>query len=37
MPIGSGQHHIAMFPAIEPDDVASPCGFVTHVVGTLAN
>jgi hypothetical protein len=26
-----------MFPAIEPDDVASLCGCITHVVGALAN
>jgi hypothetical protein len=26
-----------MFPAIEPDDIASLCACVTHVVGALAN
>jgi hypothetical protein len=25
-----------MFPAIEPDDVASLCACITHVVGALA-
>jgi phosphoserine aminotransferase len=27
---------IAMFPAIEPDDVASLCACINHVVGALA-
>ena len=35
--LGRNQLRIAMFPAIEPDDVASLCGCITHVVGALAN
>ena len=34
--LGRNQLRIAMFPAIEPDDVASLCGCITHVVGALA-
>ena len=35
--LGRNQLRIAMFPAIEPDDVASVCGCITHVVGALAD
>ena len=35
--LGRNQLRIAMFPSIEPDDVASLCGCITHVVGALAN
>jgi phosphoserine aminotransferase len=35
--LGRNQLRIAMFPAIEPDDVASLCGCITHVVGALAD
>jgi len=35
--LGRNQLRIAMFPAIEPDDVASLCGCITHIVGALAN
>jgi phosphoserine aminotransferase len=35
--LGRNQLRIAMFPAIEPDDVASLCGCITHVVGALVN
>jgi phosphoserine aminotransferase len=35
--LGRNQLRIAMFPAIEPDDIAALCGCVTHVVGALAN
>ncbi len=35
--LGRNQLRIAMFPAIEPEDVASLCGCITHVVGALAN
>jgi phosphoserine aminotransferase len=35
--LGRNQLRIAMFPAIEPDDIASLCACVTHVVGALAN
>jgi phosphoserine aminotransferase len=35
--LGRNQLRIAMFPAIEPDDVASLCGCINHVVGALAN
>ncbi len=34
--LGRNQLRIAMFPAIEPDDVASLCGCITYVVGALA-
>ncbi len=34
--LGRNQLRIAMFPAIEPDDVAAVCGCVNHVVGALA-
>ena len=35
--LGRNQLRIAMFPAIEPEDVASLCGCITHVVGALAD
>ena len=35
--LGRNQLRIAMFPAIEPDDVAALCGCITHVVGALAS
>jgi phosphoserine aminotransferase len=35
--LGRNQLRVAMFPAIEPDDIASLCGCITHVVGALAN
>ena len=35
--LGRNQLRIAMFPAIEPDDIASLCGCITHVVGALAD
>ena len=35
--LGRNQLRIAMFPAIEPEDVASLCGCITHVVGALAS
>ncbi len=34
--LGRNQLRIAMFPAIEPEDVASLCACITHVVGALA-
>jgi phosphoserine aminotransferase len=34
--LGRNQLRIAMFPAIEPDDVASLCGCINYVVGALA-
>jgi len=34
--LGRNQLRIAMFPAIEPDDVAALCGCVNYVVGALA-
>ncbi|MGH3494405.1 MAG: phosphoserine transaminase [Sciscionella sp.] len=33
--LGRNQLRIAMFPAIEPEDVASLCACITHVVGAL--
>ncbi len=35
--LGRNQLRIAMFPAIEPEDVASLCGCITYVVGAQAN
>jgi len=35
--LGRNQLRVAMFPAIEPDDVASLCACITHVVGALAD
>jgi phosphoserine aminotransferase len=35
--LGRNQLRIAMFPAIEPDDVASLCGCINYVVGALAS
>jgi phosphoserine aminotransferase len=34
--LGRNQLRIAMFPAIEPDDIASLCGCINYVVGALA-
>jgi phosphoserine aminotransferase len=34
--LGRNQLRIAMFPAIDPDDVAALCGAITHVVGALS-
>jgi len=34
--LGRNQLRIAMFPAIDPEDVAALCGCITHVVGALA-
>ena len=34
--LGRNQLRIAMFPAIEPDDVAALCGAISHVVGSLS-
>ena len=34
--LGRNQLRIAMFPAIEPDDVAALCGAISHVVGALS-
>jgi phosphoserine aminotransferase len=34
--LGRNQLRIAMFPAIEPDDIAALCGCINHVVGALA-
>jgi phosphoserine aminotransferase len=34
--LGRNQLRIAMFPAIEPDDVAAVCGCINYVVGALA-
>jgi phosphoserine aminotransferase len=34
--LGRNQLRIAMFPAIDPEDVASLCACITHVVGALA-
>jgi len=34
--LGRNQLRVAMFPAIEPDDVASLCACINHVVGALA-
>jgi phosphoserine aminotransferase len=35
--LGRNQLRIAMFPAIEPDDIASLCASINHVVGALAS
>ncbi len=35
--LGRNQLRIAMFPAIEPDDIASLCACINYVVGALAN
>jgi phosphoserine aminotransferase len=35
--LGRNQLRIAMFPSIEPQDVAALCACVTHVVGALAS
>ncbi len=34
--LGRNQLRIALFPAIDPDDVASLCACINHVVGALA-
>jgi len=34
--LGRNQLRIAMFPAIDPEDVATLCAAITHVVGALA-
>ncbi len=34
--LGRNQLRLAMFPAIDPEDVAAVCACVTHVVGALA-
>jgi phosphoserine aminotransferase len=34
--LGRNQLRIAMFPGIDPDDVAALCGCINHVVGALA-
>jgi len=34
--LGRNQLRVAMFPAIEPDDVAALCACINHVVGALA-
>jgi phosphoserine aminotransferase len=34
--LGRNQLRIAMFPAIDPEDIAALCGCITHVVGALA-
>ena len=34
--LGRNQLRVAMFPSIEPDDVAALCACITHVVGALA-
>jgi phosphoserine aminotransferase len=35
--LGRNQLRIAMFPAIEPDDVASLCGCINYIVGAMAS
>ena len=35
--LGRNQLRVAMFPAIEPDDVAALCACINHVVGALAD
>ncbi|MHB1517991.1 MAG: phosphoserine transaminase [Acidimicrobiales bacterium] len=35
--LGRNQLRIAMFPAVEPDDVAALCACINHVVGALAS
>lgn len=35
--LGRNQLRIAMFPAIDPEDVAALCACITHVVGALAS
>jgi phosphoserine aminotransferase len=34
--LGRNQLRIAMFPAIDPDDVASLCACINYVVGAIA-
>ena len=35
--LGRNQLRIAMFPGIDPDDVAALCASINYVVGALAN
>ncbi|MGH8995569.1 MAG: phosphoserine transaminase, partial [Acidimicrobiales bacterium] len=35
--LGRNQLRIAMFPSIEPDDIAALCGSINYVVGALAS
>ncbi|MGH9294892.1 MAG: phosphoserine transaminase, partial [Acidimicrobiales bacterium] len=35
--LGRNQLRIAMFPAIDPEDVAALCGCITYIVGALAD
>jgi phosphoserine aminotransferase len=35
--LGRNQLRIAMFPAIDPEDIAALCGCINHVVGALAS
>ena len=35
--LGRNQLRVAMFPAIDPEDVAALCACITHVVGALAD
>ncbi len=35
--LGRNQLRIAMFPSIDPDDIASLCACINHVVGALSN
>jgi phosphoserine aminotransferase len=35
--LGRNQLRIAMFPSIDPDDVAALCGCINYVVGALAD
>jgi phosphoserine aminotransferase len=35
--LGRNQLRIALYPSIEPDDVAAVCGCINHVVGALAS
>jgi len=34
--LGRNQLRIALFPSVDPDDVAALCACITHVVGALA-
>ena len=34
--LGRNQLRIAMFPAIDPEDIAALCACITHVIGALA-
>ena len=35
--LGRNQLRIAMFPAIDPDDIAALCGCINYVVGAIAS